>query len=185
MTENERKEFVDELLDTSLNLYSQVEPRPGLEARLLANVPQQAQRFAWLQWAWIPAAATVAILIAALAFFATRQQAPVSPAPTVAQQTPAPTEAPSASPAATTVTVRRPVVPRERTARARAALPRLATFPAAAPLSEQERLLLRFVQQTPKEQLIARQLGAAPIERLEFQPLVVPPLEIPQPTTEN
>jgi len=63
--------------------------------------------------------------------------------------------------------------------------PRLATFPARAPLSEQERLLLRFVQQTPREQLIARQLGAAPIERLKIQPLSAAPLELQEPTTEN
>ncbi len=63
--------------------------------------------------------------------------------------------------------------------------PRLATFPARAPLSEQERLLLLFVQQTPKEQLMARQLGAGPIERLEIQPLSVPPLESQKSTNEN
>ena len=181
MTENERKEFVDELLDTSLNLYSQVEPRPGLEARLLANVPQQAQRFAW-QWVWIPAAATAAILMAALAFYATRQN-PVSPAPTVAQ-------IPAPSMPAPVVSEPHPSTSwaggeRTRQPGRLGAGPRLATFPAPVPLSEQERLLLRFVQQTPKEQLIARQLGAAPIERLAIQPLIVPPLEIHEPTTEN
>ncbi len=185
MSENERREFVDELLDASLNRYSQVEPRAGLEGRLVASVPQRAQRFAWPRWAWIPAAATAAVLIAALAFYATRQN-PVPSAPIVAQRPPAPTiVTPAPPPVATSAVASRPVIRREPVERVSAALPRLATFPARAPLSEQERLLLVFVQQTPKEQLMARQLGAAPIERLAIQPLTVPPLEIQEPTTKN
>ncbi len=187
MSEKERREFVDELLDASLNRYSQVEPRAGLEERLLASVPEQAQRFAWPQWAWIPAVATAAVLIAALAFYATRQQAPASPSPAVAQ-TPAPTlPAPvvSAPVPAPHPSISRGRVERTQSAGRLGAGPRLATFPARAPLSEQERLLLRFVQQTPKEQLMARQLGAVPIEPLAIQPLTVPPLEIQEPTTKN
>ena len=189
MSENERKEFVDELLDASLRRYSVVEPRPGLEERLLANVPEQAQRFAWPSWAWIPAAATAAILLVALAFYATRQ-APLTSAPSVARQIPAPSvPAPVASVSAPAPPAPPPNVPRVRVERTVSpgrlgAGPRLASFPARAPLSEQERLLLLFIQQTPKEQLMARQLGA-PIERLDFKPLAVPSLESLKSTTEN
>ncbi len=185
MSDNERKEFVDELLNTSLNRYSQVEPRAGLEERLLASVPQAAQRSAWLQWVGIPAAATAVVLIAALAFYAT-WQSPVPSAPIVAQRPPAPTiVTPASPPTATSAAASRPVIRRAPVERVSAALPRLATFPARAPLSEQERLLLLFVQQTPKEQLMARQLGAAPIEPLEIQPLSAPSLESQKSTTEN
>jgi len=185
MSDNERREFLDELLDASLNRYSQVEPRAGLEERLLAGVPEQAQRFAWPQWAWIPAAATAAVLIAALAFYAT-WQSPAPLAPIVAQRPPAPTiVTPASPPTATSAAASRHVIRRAPVERVSATLPRLTTFPARAPFSEQERLLLLFVQQTSKEQLMARQLGAAPIEPLAIQPLAVPPLEIQEPTTNN
>lgn len=186
MSEDKRKEFVDELLDASLRRYAQVEPRPGLEERLLAGVPEEAQRFAWPHWAWIPAA-TVAILLAALAFYATRQT-PVPSAPIVAQQPPAaiiPAPVVSEPAPAARASVSRSTAERAQLAGRLGAGPRLATFPARAPLSEQERLLLLFVQQAPKEQLMARQLGAGPIERLEIKPLVVPPLESQESTTEN
>lgn len=189
MSDEKRQEFVDELLDASLRRYSQVEPRRGLEERLLANVPEQAQRFAWPSWVWIPAAATAAILLAALAFYATRQAAPPPSAPSVAQQVPsapvAPTMSAKATPPAPYPNVSRVRVERMASPGRLGAGPRLASFPARAPISEQERLLLQFMQQTPKEQLMARQLGAAPIERLDFKPLAVPPLELEKPTTEN
>ncbi len=187
MSDDKRNQFVDELLDASLRRYSQVEPRAGLEERLLAGVPEQAQRFAWPSWAWIPATATAAILLAALAFYATRQT-PAPPVPSVARQIPAPTvpaPAPVVSAPAPHPNVSRMRVERTESPGRLGAGPRLETFPARAPLSEQERLLLQFMQQTPKEQLMARQLGAGPIERLEIQPLSLAPLEIPKPMTEN
>jgi len=188
MSDDKRKEFVDELLDASLRRYAQVEPRAGLEERLLTGVPEQAQRFAWPSWAWIPVAA--AILIAALAFYATRP-APAPSVPSVARQVPTVPAAPTMSARATPpASVPHPGVSRVRVERAPSAGrlgagPRLTTFPARAPLSEQERLLLRFMQQAPKEQLMARQLGAGFIERLEIQPLTVPSLENSKSTTEN
>ncbi|HXE76129.1 MAG TPA: hypothetical protein VNN18_10920 [Candidatus Xenobia bacterium] len=186
MSDDKRKEFVDELLDAALHRYAQAEPRAGFEEHLLAAVPEQAQRFAWPQWVWIPAAATAALLLAVLVFYATRQT-PAPSAPSVAREVPAPTMAP---PVVTELApaphprVSRVRIERKQPGERLGAGPRLATLPARAPLSEQERLLLLFVQQAPKEQLMARQLGA-PIERLEIKPLAVPPLEIPKPTTEN
>ena len=186
MSENERKEFVDELLDASLHHYAQVEPHAGLEEHLLATVPEQAQRFAWPHWAWIPVTATAAVLLVALAFYATRQT-PAPSAPVVVQQHPAPSipapviAEPTPAPHPNVSRVR--VEPTPSPGRLGAG-PRLATFPARAPLSEQERLLLLFVQQAPKEQLMARQLGA-PIEPLEIRQLSIPELKTLKPTTEN
>ena len=187
MSDEKQNQFVDELLDASLRRYAEVEPRPGLEERLLAVVPEQAQRFAWPQWAWIPAAATAAILLAALAFYATRQT-PAPSAPSVAREVPTPRlPAPAVTPPGPAphpnVSGRR--VERTPSAGRWGAGPRLETFPARAPLSEQERLLLLFVQQAPKEQLVVRQLGAGPIQPLEIRPLTVPPLESKESTTEN
>jgi len=48
----------------------------------------------------------------------------------------------------------------------RAEAPRLATFPAPAPLSEQERLLLFFTRQVPQEAVLMAQARNRPTEPL-------------------
>ena len=175
--DNHRDALLDQLLDASLARYSQVEPRPGLEERLLAGVRAEPSRPLWLRWAWLPATAGAVALIVVGALVLSERRTPV-PAPRVARTAEAPTAVAPSFAAKETV----PVAPAKTTPRATrpattslAALPRRQEFPSPSPLSEQEQLLLRYVQQTPKEEVLTA-ASRDPLEPLAIEPLVIPPL---------
>ncbi len=73
MNAEDRERELDRWLDEALARYSDVEPRAGLEQRILANLEarRQASR-PWWRWTWIPVAA--AVLIAVGAFWITRHR---------------------------------------------------------------------------------------------------------------
>ncbi|MGH9779406.1 MAG: hypothetical protein ACRD5I_13435 [Candidatus Acidiferrales bacterium] len=175
MSENEREQFVDKLLDAGLARYSAVEPRPGLEQRILAGLKQQPRPSLWLDWRWAGAFATAAVGVVVIVIFFFMRQPPVPTVPPQTATLPAPvapaTAAPSPEavrpPAAKTTTRR--ATPRVEQARAQA--PRLETFPAPAPLSEQERLLLLFTRQAPQEAVLMAQARNRPTEPLGVAPL--------------
>jgi len=178
MDDKERDPFVDQLLDASLARYAEVEPRPGLEERLLAGVRAEPPRPLWWRWAWLPATAGAVVLIVAGAIVLSERREPVRLAPPVARTAEAPAPpAPAPSPKETVPAARvkaTPLAPRSATVLL-AALPRREEFPSTAPLSEQERLLLRYVQGTPREELLAAGLRD-PLAPLLIEPLVIPPL---------
>ena len=65
-------------------------------------------------------------------------------------------------------------------------MPKLEQFPSARPLSKQEKLMLAYVQQTPKEELLAvATKQQQEISNLHIEKLVIPPLDIDKPTTES
>ena len=53
--------FIDELLDAGLAQHRGVEPRPGLENRVLARLHAEQKVPPWLAWAWRIGAGVVAI----------------------------------------------------------------------------------------------------------------------------
>ena len=55
---------LDRLLDGALAQYSQVEPRAGLEERVLANLRSQPAHRPWWMWVAIPAAVAAVVLVA-------------------------------------------------------------------------------------------------------------------------
>ncbi len=61
------------------------------------------------------------------------------------------------------------------------ALARPEQFPSPTPLSEQEKLLLRYVEEAPKEVLMASQMNGEPVRDLEIRDLDIPPLEVEEP----
>ena len=168
------EEPVEKLLDAGLARYSAAEPRPGLEQRILAGLRAQPQSSRWLDWRWAGAFATAAAaLVIAILFF---RQPPPPEMPPQTASTPAPVARPPE--AAAPPVVRPPTVVKGTTRRAQARveqarteMPRLETFPAPAPLSEQERLLLRFVQRQPHEALLVAQARGRPSEPLDIAPL--------------
>jgi hypothetical protein len=144
--ENER--FEDRLLDASLSLYASDAPRAGLESRVLARVraARRAERFR--VWAWA-GALTAAVVLALTLRIPWRPPPPVKTAriaigsylPPVAARVTAPTRELRARPG--------------RARRAQPAERRPEQFPTPAPLSEQEKLLLVYVKETPKSVLAA------------------------------
>jgi hypothetical protein len=147
---------LDRLLDAALKKYSSVEPRRGLEDRVLANLRvEQKTAPARTWWRWGLAVLTAIVVVAiALAF---RSEKP--PKPHVVQQAPAPARTPDApetqiaSHEAKAPSMR-PVRPRtigRRVAAARATpVPKLDQFPSPQPLSEEETILAGYIKQDPQ-----------------------------------
>ncbi len=88
MNSDDRERRVEQWLDTALSHYSDVQPRPGLERRILTNLEaRQRVRRRWSSWRWAPAFA-VLILAAALVWITGRpEERVVVQAPTPPQRT--------------------------------------------------------------------------------------------------
>ncbi len=176
MSDHDRNNFTDKLLDAGLTSYSAAEPRPGLEQRLLAGLRAAPPPALWLDWRWVGALATAAVALVVIVVFSLRQPpAPETPPQTAVTQPSPVAPAPAVSapqvikpPQVAEATVRRRPRPVQE---ARVESPRLATFPAPAPLSEQERLLLLFARQAPQEAALVAQARNRPTEPLGIAPL--------------
>lgn len=153
----EEKPDVDALLDAFLESYSRSEPRPGLEQRVLATLRVSAtanqkprRRAAWI---WTTLAAAAVILIAAglvLILPKSREPKRVAEGGGLAVAPASPLPPPAVSP------VRRAPGPRLKEPRPRTAVLRRPLFPSPAVLSAEEKLLLRYVAQTPRDEQQAR-----------------------------
>lgn len=179
MSADDRNTELDILLDAALQNYSRVEPPPGLEQRIQAGLEAAVRRVPHLAWSgWMLPAGAAAVAFAALLFFALRPPAPpAAPPAQVAKTAPAApaVSAPVAPMAAAPSISRRPRAG-EPSAEA-ATLPRRQRFPAPAPLSEQERLLLLYLQAAPPP---APSSGETPdaFAALTLEPLQFPALRI-------
>jgi len=139
----DEKRFVDELIDASMRGYAGAGPRPGLESRILAGVRAQ-QRVARRRaaWAWALAMAGVAAMVAFLVFHGPYRR----PAP-LRQTAKAPVQASVPMAANGAPAEPRPLpLRRVRHAAPSAVDKRPQQFPTPRPLSEQERLLLAYVE---------------------------------------
>ena len=182
-------DHIDKLLDEMLAHYGAVEPRPGLEGRVLANVRSKPSRTPWF---WLIPAATVAMVLILIWFRgvggrpAQRMQAVTNTAALTPSAVP---ERPAAA-ANTTSTWR---ARNSRNAASRflgrhvgysatqaAAVPRLEQFPTPLPETEQERLLKRYVQQASRTDLKAAELLQGPVTELMIKNLKVTKLRIPE-----
>jgi hypothetical protein len=154
---------VQKLLDAALQRYSEFEPRPGLEGRVLANLQAERERLD-TRVSWGAALAAIAVVgILGVTIVLIRR-------PDVGPQAAKTHAATSVIAKETVITVRsiphsdpaRGYSPgtRRRSARAVALAenaPKLEQFPSPRPLSEQEEMLARYVRERPQEaQLLAR-----------------------------
>lgn len=152
MKYEERERMVDRLLDQALSPQP-VEPRPGLEERILAGLHAQPAPRPWWQWAWIPVTAAV---IVAVGLYVTRRPQPVATpvARTAPAITPAVTPAvapePAPQPVGAQKTRLRPAA-RPRVVMAATPLPRQEVFPSPVPLTAEEQLLLALRSRHPAE----------------------------------
>jgi len=157
---------MDELLDAALKRYGAIEPRPGLEGRILANLratESQPQR----NRLWRPVAATCAamlLLVGAVTTlrmdrFNAQQPSAHAVAPVSRDRRP---EASSNQRGAHLTAENSATVVRTKPAHAfhrppSAASSRREQFPSPEPLSEQEQILARYVEQFHREAtLVAR-----------------------------
>ena len=157
MSDRKDKTFIDDLVEQSLDRRREIEPLRGLEERLLARLRSPRQVW-WAGWAWRLASALAALaVIAAVVGHRTR---PPARRPVAQVSTPAPLAVPARLPRATPAKPLRAAPRRANHARpasmtAQSSEPRPNTFPTPTPLTEQERLLLRFVQAAPAQVLLA------------------------------
>jgi hypothetical protein len=159
MENDNQKRLVDKWLDPTLKLYGSIEPNADLEDRLLRKLrAMPRQRAPWQFWsAW----ATVGALALAIAGVLVHYQH--SDSPRLADDNASRRIAVSAQP------IRPPIIastnrsdtqihgPSKKTARHDWP----AQFPTPQPLSEQEKLLVRYVRERPTE---ARQVAEARAE---------------------
>jgi hypothetical protein len=153
----------DRELDAALAKYAAVEPRPGLEDRVLANLRAEEARVperAW--WRWSAVGVAAAIVIAVLAFRSGEPSHPVvmKHPPTVAPAMQRPGARVGMAVAKNSHPPARPPanrIPHWAGEPPVSAGPKLDQFPSPQPLSTQELALTRYVSQFPEEAtLIAR-----------------------------
>ncbi len=183
----DKDRFVNELLDSALAQQRAAKPRPGLEGRILQRVHATASershgRKTWRLWAAAAATAVVAVLIAIRV-----ANRPHNPAPQISQ---AGNAVSAVSPTETLKAISKPspatrpatkVVEPKRTARNEGKSSRRvethhwpSQFPTPAPLSPEEKVLVRYVQETPPEVLAASLFP----QLLESQPTEIKPVKI-------
>jgi hypothetical protein len=184
MHDDKRDQFVDELLEASLKQYRGEEPRPGLEMRILAGIRtrERAARWRGLGWAAAVCAGILAIIVLTLHFAPARLRQPTPhaslPQPAATPPTPAMV---SQQPMPPLGAHRAPLQPRQRgLRRAARRFARPEQFPTPLPLTEQEKLLLVYLNKATKPDLVAgtNQTDEAPVNDLEIARIKIAALEI-------
>jgi hypothetical protein len=165
MADQEKDKRIDEMLDSLLANYSAAEPRPGLETRILANLQGAAgneSSAGWWNFKWLWAGVVVAVIIVAAVLISGRHR--IAPPTHVIVKTSLAVLQPGIQPHAPiarqeTARLHRhkpstvPTIP-QNTALALSERP--ANFPTPAPLSEQDRLMFMYLENTPHEVVIAQ-----------------------------
>lgn len=170
--DKQRGNDLDRVLDAALAKYAAIEPRTGLEERVLANlrsVNSTGAHGAW--WRWSLAAVVAAILLVAITL-AWRSHTTSRPA--IANH-PTSTDHRSAGPEKDVAHHDANVIPRRprQTRRTHAlgsvpvvaAVPKLDQFPSPRPLSEQEQILATYVAQFHDEAVLIARARKEAMER--------------------
>ncbi len=160
METNDRDRF-DELLDKALRQYGNVEPRIGLEKRILANM-QVAGNRAHSGYRWLLAGTIATALVIAIgsgvwhqALIPKQNVPPAVPRNALGEVSSA-TVPRTQQIANTRASRQRRHVPAGSSV-ASTSSPKLAQFPSPLPLSQQELLLASYAEHFPKEALLIAQ----------------------------
>jgi len=164
MTNGKQDEF-DRMLDAALAKYAAVEPRTGLEERVLASLRAEQARVpdhAWWRWSAMAAVAAAIVVAVALSLRSDKPSHPV-----VANHPPTPIQARkergteiisigqgSGSRPARPSTERKPEMRPSPPEGVIARAPKLEQFPSPQPLSEQEKLLQNYVAENPEQAVL-------------------------------
>ena len=170
MNREERERMVDRLLHEAL-APQEIEPRAGLEQRILANLRAQPERRVWWTWMWVPALAAVLLIV--IGVMVTRRPQPPLASVAVEQKTATPTQPKSVRPPAVVAKHRNPSrksspVSVVAVATPAPVAPRQPVF-APARLTEAERALVAMLQSNPEEaKLVAERQTERQQEAAEF-----------------
>ena len=160
MDGEQRERLVDQALARALAPKS-IEPRDGLEDRLLANLAAQPQRRPWWRRMWVPALVAAAIIALLIGARLLRMPAPhgieSKNAPQLQQQAPAVTNVPAEQSQKTSLAKKetprrtRRLAPHVQLASTSVSLPKQSVFPTPVPPTAEERLLLALVHRRPQQ----------------------------------
>jgi hypothetical protein len=156
MADNDQ--IIEEQLDAALKEYGVVEPRAGLEGRILANLRSEGDQVVTRIWRWWPVLAVVTSMLPMGTAVLLRTKARPTRAAIVTTglaTVPAATEVRRAR--GNEVQVQQRSRGHGRESRIEVSVPRLEQFPSPQPLSEQEELLADYIEQFPHQAvLVAR-----------------------------
>jgi hypothetical protein len=165
----------DAWLDKALHQYGETEPRPGLEARIFANLAANSRtETPFWKWGWIAAFAT--FLILGLSVWLNHHDHLLHTTPIAESSRP---ETMHIGPVQRSAETAQPPKSKEVIAKAHAAKteasafkrlardPRLPQFPAQRPLSKQEQLLKQYVEQFPAEAMVVARVQTETQKELE------------------
>ena len=154
---------LDDQLDAALAKYAAVEPRTGLEERILANLKtreRSSSPAAWSRWAAVVAAA---LIVTSLALWVEKHNAqqhvrrPTNSTEQALHQTTAESAPPNSTRRVHPVKVRRADKRSFTQPPLATAELKLDRFPSPRPLSEEELALVRYVQSFPREATLIAQ----------------------------
>ena len=156
---------LDGALDAALAKYAAVEPRGGLEGRILANLqaqPSAIDNRSWQRWTFAAAALALVVFALALAWRSTRGRAQIehektATIPRQPQPEPQHTDVSVVAPVATARVMRGHAPVRRRSPVVVASMPKLDQFPSPQPLSDEERALARYAAHFPLEARVIAQ----------------------------
>jgi hypothetical protein len=165
-SQNLRNSALDRELDAALAKLASVEPRAGLDERVLANLHIEQERTAEHSWWRWPAVAALAAAMVVSVFIVRRSE---RPAHNIAEHPPSTTQANEHSEAQLAnhgdIGLTRPhqastrrLTPHQSNRLATAlSVPKLDQFPSPQPLSEQEAILARYVTNYPAQATLIAQ----------------------------
>jgi hypothetical protein len=163
--EKDKQMRIDDMLDSLLTNYSSAEPRSGLKNRILANLREAEEKEAahgwWsFKWLWAGVVAVAIIVAAVLVNGRHRVEPPTNVIVKTNQRGPQPEEIQPHVPIARQETAkihrRKPSTPTLPQNATLALSERPANFPTPAPLSEQDRMMFAYLENTPREVVIAQ-----------------------------
>ena len=164
------KDRFDRWLDGALQQYCSVEPRAGLEHRILANLELAAQdKSNSRSWWWVFATAAlmacmaIAVWVGIDMHHATKKTVATAKPANVGASTKGSQSAPPQVAAVPHHVKRRSMRPNIEAAKD----PRLEQFPSARPLSEQEQMLSRYVREFPEQAVLMAQAQAESQKELD------------------
>ena len=184
MGRKDKEILIDQLLDAALKEYGVTEPRPGLEGRILANLRAEGSHAAprtWLRRPVLLAVATM-LLTGITAFLKTRDtNRPLATGnhlavPAVKEGTRAPQNQSRVLSASRAHYRGKSVV---------ASAPRLEQFPSPQPLSKQEELLARYIEQFPREAVLMARAQTELLQREMIEPDAPPEKVVAQDSQEQ
>lgn len=165
MRNEDHNQGAENWLDAALKQYSEAEPRPGLENRVLANLHAERARLTLSPRWWRPAAAVVTIAIFTGGALLLSRRPDVTGG-TISNQAPLALgnrehERPVAAAVKPRIAVKQLVrrQPESHSPHA-SSEPRLEQFPAPAPLSDQEVMLARYVRERRQQAILVARARA-------------------------